>query len=615
MFKRYISLLIFLFLGYFAFSQAEVINRSAADSTLAPFYHGVASGDPTPNAVIIWTRLTTYDVGVLSGTWRVATDTNMINIVQQGVYSTDSTKDYTVKIDVTGLTPNTWYFYEFEYNGRNSIRGRTRTLPVGNVDQLRFAFASCTNYPAGYFNVYDRIWERNDLDAVLFLGDYIYEYGSKSYGTTRTDVMPPTEIIKLSDYRLRYSTYRLDPATIKLHQQVPFYSVWDDHELANNTYKDGAQNHTPGVEGNFYTRKSDAQRAYNEWMPIRLPEAGNESKIWRSYKFGDLAEVFLLDTRMYDKSYEDINRNDTTKKILGDEQMEWLKNGLIQSTAKWKILAQQVMVGNLDPFGIVLNNDQWDGYPVERKKLYDIILDNNIKNVVVLTGDIHTAWAMDLPYNKNKYNGLTGQGSVAVEFVTASVTSPSSPVPLEPLYPLVSLVLPHIKYVDLYKKGYGVLDLRSNKAQGDFYTVTRVDKIDKGQKYEKGFYTLENTRWLKKANTATQKIEPNIYLAPFTPRVSTPTPIKNNIKNAVILGVYPNPFINDIQMQFSLFQTNQVNIEIVDMAGKLVFSKDLGILPKGLHNQSLTIENIPSGIYSLLIRSGQDIIQKTIQKF
>jgi alkaline phosphatase D len=614
MLKKLLFLLNFAMLSV-VFAQDDYNQRSAAEENLAPFYHGVASGDPTPNSVIIWTRITTDIAGSITGNWKMATDTNMLNVIQQGTFATDSSKDYTVKIDVTGLNPNTWYFYEFEHENKYSLRGRTKTAPVGGVEQLRFAFVSCSNYPAGYFNAYNRIWERNDVDAVLHLGDFIYEYGGTEYGSTRKDQLPRNEIITLEDYRLRHSTYKLDPALRTLHQNFPFITVWDDHETANNSYKDGAQNHTPGVEGNWYVRKSNGQRAYDEWMPIRLPEAQNTNKIWRKYAYGDIAEIFMLDTRLYDRSYEDINRNDTTKKLLGDEQMEWLKNSLINSTAKWKILGQQVMVGNLDPLGIVLNGDQWDGYPTERKKLYDIILNNNIKNVIVLTGDIHTAWAMDLPYNRNNYNANTGAGSVGVEFVCTSVTSSASPVPLEPLYPIVSAVLPHIKYVDLFKKGFGILDLKQTQAQGDFYSVNRIDRLDAGQKYERGYFTLENTRWLKKATTATTKQIPNLYLAPITPRVFNATPIRNNNINATILGVYPNPFVREVYIQFNLFQATNVNIELIDMLGNVVYKKDKGLLTKGLYNELLNIENVASGNYRLLVRSGNSIIQKSVQKF
>lgn len=249
------------------------------------------------------------------------------------------------------------------------------------------------------------------------------------------------------------------------------------------------------------------------------------------------------------------------------------------------------------------------------KKLYDIILDNDIKNVITLTGDIHTAWAMDLPYDKTKYDPKTGKGSVGVEFVCTSVTSPSVPFPLDPLYPIVYGVLPHIKYTDLHWKGFSILDLKTTQAQGDFYTVSRIDKLDAGKKYVTGYYTLDNTRWLKKANQETNKIVPNIYFSPFYPRLASQTPIKNNLKSGVIIGVYPNPFIQDIQMQFNLFHTNPVMIQIVDMNGKMVFQKDMGTMNKGLHNEKISVENIPAGIYQLLIRSGNDIIAKSVQKF
>jgi alkaline phosphatase D len=255
---------------------------------------------------------------------------------------------------------------------------------------------------------------------------------------------------------------------MRLHQQFPFITAWDDHETANDAYMDGAENHTPATEGPWSVRKAAGQQAYDEWLPIRLPEAGNENKIFRRLNYGNLADIFMLDTRLFSRTIQSSDPNDTSKHIIGNEQLEWLKNELLNSTATWKIIGQQVMVGNLTPFGLTLNADQWDGYTADRKQLYDIILNNNIKNVIVLTGDIHTAWAMDLPYNTSTYNPGTGAGSVGVEFVCTSVTSSSSPVPLQPIYSLIKTLLPHIKYVDLYKKGFGILDLKSDKAQGNF---------------------------------------------------------------------------------------------------------------------------------------------------
>lgn len=607
-------LLLFGFSTY-AIDPIDITERSTVDTSLVPFYHGVASGDPTPNAVIIWTRVTPETAGTVNGTWRVALDTNFTSIVQSGTFSADSTRDYCVKIDVTGLQPDTWYFYEFTALGRNSLTGRTKTAPVGGINQLRFAFVSCSNYPAGFFNSYDRIRERNDIDAVLHLGDYIYEYANNQFGSARGDQLPTYEILKLADYRQRYSSYRLDPSCRKLHQQFPFISVWDDHETANNSYTNGADNHTPATEGPWNLRKAAGQEASDEWMPRRLPEAGNTNKIWRKLSYGNLADVFMLDTRLYDRSLQGGNTNDTNRHIIGNEQMQWLKTELINSTAKWKILGQQVMMGNLTPFGITVNNDQWDGYNAERKKLYDIILNNNIQNVIVLTGDIHTAWAMDLPYNTAAYNANTGAGSVGVEFVCTSVTSAASPVALDPLYPLVSALLPHIKYVDLFKKGYGILDLTDAKAQGNFYANKTIATKDTAQTYETGYYTLPGTRWLKKATSQSVKIDPTHYQAPENPRQNIVTGIKNKSTDLIVLSAYPNPFIDRISIQFNTASNANLDLKLYDISGKLVKQMDLGYLTKGLYNKTILLDNLASGAYKLVLSNNYEIIERTIEKF
>ncbi|MTI21611.1 T9SS type A sorting domain-containing protein [Fulvivirga sp. RKSG066] len=268
------------------------------DPALKPFYHGVASGDPLQNRVIIWTRVTPESDGTIPVSWRVATDPNMTNVVNNGVYYTDASKDYTVKVDVGGLLSATTYYYDFNALGATSITGRTRTAPEGDINQLRFAVVSCSNYQDGYFNAYERISERNDIDALIHLGDYIYEYEAGGYGYSE-DVnrghIPENEIISLMDYRIRYSYYRLDPQLRKAHQQLPFITIWDDHEFANNAYMDGAENHQSN-EGEWNARKNNAYQAYFEWMPIRSTEDPN--RIYRKINYGNLMDLILLDTRV-----------------------------------------------------------------------------------------------------------------------------------------------------------------------------------------------------------------------------------------------------------------------------------------------------------------------------
>jgi len=243
-----------LIISLFGFSLSTVLAQSPmsadrlyVDSLLAPFYHGVASGDAAQESVFIWTRITT-DEGSPVVEWSVATDTNMVNLVQTGTASTSADRDYTVKAEITGLQPNTYYFYEFKYDNKYSLRGRTKTLPSGDISNVRLGVVSCSSFPHGYFNVYQVLQQRNDVDAIIHLGDYIYEYGKDEYGDVRVPD-PETEILTLADYRIRYSMYRLDSMLMRLHQQYPFYTIWDDHEFADNAYVDGAENHTTATEG------------------------------------------------------------------------------------------------------------------------------------------------------------------------------------------------------------------------------------------------------------------------------------------------------------------------------------------------------------------------------
>ena len=447
-----------------AFAQVQKVLT--LNPVLRPFYHGVASGDPLADRVIILTRLTPDSgwTGSADVLWRVATDTGMTNVIQNGTFTTDQNVDYTVKIDVSGLSPNTFYYYEFTHNGYNSIRGRTKTAPVGPVDSLRFAVVSCANYEAGYFNAYKVIKDRNDVDAIIHLGDYIYEYEHDGYAFNATANRiwdPANEIIVLNDYRTRYSTYHLDQDLMRLHQQFPFFNIWDDHEYANDAYIGGAENHTEGTEGAWVDRKAYAQQAYFEWIPIRPQGVGNDSIIYRVIPYGDLVDFIMLDTRIHGRdeqvaaSSPDVN--DTNRTILGADQFAWLKQQLSGSSKQWKVLGQQVMIAPLEAFGQPVNADQWDGYASDRSKLMNYILDSNVTDVVAITGDIHTSWANDMPTATYQSDGT---GSAFVEFVTTSVTSPglSMSVPVS----LIQAMNPHIKYTELTHKGFTILEHHEN---------------------------------------------------------------------------------------------------------------------------------------------------------
>lgn len=335
------------------------------------FGHGVASGDPLSDRVIIWTRITSdRNVEAITVDWSVATDASMANVVASGQVDTDATVDYTVKVDAEGLSADTTYYYQFSAAGVSSVIGETKTLPTGDVSNVKLAVCSCSNFAFGNFNVYKEI-SKAGADVVVHLGDYIYEYRSGVYPDAdniaeNRQPDPQEEIITLDQYRARYNQYRRDADLQAAHQNTPFICVWDDHELANDAYKDGAQNHSDD-EGSFADRRAAAFQAYHEWLPIRTES--DRSVIDRSFDFGDLLSLHMMDTRQVARtkslSYSDFNFSgsaqevaaekarltqalkDTNSTLLGAEQEQRVFNRLSGSTATWQVLGQQVLMGRM----------------------------------------------------------------------------------------------------------------------------------------------------------------------------------------------------------------------------------------------------------------------------
>lgn len=462
------------------------------------FWHGVASGDPLSTAVMLWTRVSPEGDGPVEVFWEMAYDPDFTRRVRSGTTSTSGERDFTVKIDADGLHPGTVYFYRFRSLGRASIVGRTRTAPTRRVRSLRFAVLSCSSYASGYFHVYRSVAERTDLDAVFHLGDYIYESGGGS-GDRRHD--PPREILTLADYRTRYAQYRRDPDLQAVHQQHPFIAVWDDHESSNDAYADGAENHDPATDGDWVARKAASQQAYFEWMPIRQTDDG---RIWRSFSFGPLLDIVMLDTRLWGRdaqatpSQSDVI-NDPERTLLGDDQEQWLAETLRGSTAQWRLIGQQVMMAQLLLGGVPLNADQWDGYAGSRTRFLDVLEGDAVSNVVVLTGDIHTSWANDIsrdPRPGGTYDPDTGEGSLAVEFVTPSVTSSSLSSVTPAIFELLSESNPHIRWAELTQKGYVVVDVDDARVQGAWFFVTDIAQPDYTEAFAVAFSSLDGQNHL-----------------------------------------------------------------------------------------------------------------------
>lgn len=437
------------------------------------FGHGVASGDPTSDSVLLWTRVTPRESGPTSGSFEVFDSLAFGAPLVEGSFTTDEDRDYTVKVEARGLSPGTTYYYRFHCQGATSPVGRTRTAPRGEVERLRVLVFSCAAYAAGYFHAYRTAALRADVDFCVHLGDYIYEHGNAEFGTTR-EYDPPEEVLTLADYRRRYAHYRLDPDLQAVHQQFPFVTIWDDHEVANDAWRDGAQNHQ-SAEGDYADRKRAAQQAYFEWVPVRETEPG---RVYRSFGYGDLVDLMLLDTRHWGRdrqlSADDPALSDEARSILGSDQEQWLEETVVASEARWRLLCQQVMLTSL-PLGIG-NNDAWDGYPANRERLYELVESHSLHNVVILTGDIHMSWAFDVvPRDAEAYDPESGEGSIAVEFVAPSVTSPSlDREPAETLEAAVAEV-PHVRLAQLWKRGYLLLDIDHERLQGEWYLFERVD--------------------------------------------------------------------------------------------------------------------------------------------
>lgn len=481
------------------------------------FRHGVASGDPLSDRVMLWTRVTPKaPAGSQTVSWVIARDPTLAQVVARGEAETGAARDFTVKLDATGLRPATTYYYRFESMGERSAIGRTRTLPVSGVSRIRLGVVSCSNLPQGYFNAYACLANRGDLDAILHLGDYLYEYANQQYGdgTKYGRIpMPNKEMVALQDYRERHAQYKADPDSQEIHRQHPFIVTWDDHEFANNTWQGGAQNHDPS-EGDWLARRHAAQQAYYEWMPIREDELTAQSRIYRTFRFGNMATLFMLDTRLIGRERQS-DRDDAAtielpnRQLLGAEQEGWLAEQLVTSVrnqSSWSLLGQQVMFAPQTETGMRPSNpDSWDGYRAARGRVFDMVERARVENLCVLTGDVHSSWAYDLPRRPfGGYDKATGKGSVGVEFAGTSVSSPSNlgrgPDGEQQLAAAMA-ARPHLHYVDGRYRGYFVVDLTRDRLQADFYAVATIEERSAKERFEKGFITESGRNHLIAAST------------------------------------------------------------------------------------------------------------------
>ncbi|MEL4176342.1 alkaline phosphatase D family protein [Corynebacterium bovis] len=506
------------------------------------FVHSVASGDPLADGVIIWTRVTpvpeaTPGSGVGAPTrvrWEVATDPQMGGVVRSGEVTATTDNDHTVKVDVRGLQPATTYFYRFTVldgpaRDQRSRTGRTRTAPAPGTrpDRVRFGVCSCSNMESGYFRAYRDMVGRDDLEFVLHLGDYTYEYAAGEYpglyNTVVRPVAPADRTTSLTDYRVRQGSYHQDPDLADLHAAKPFICIWDDHEFADNVWRDGIAGNSGEPGDNFPAIKAAATRAYFEWMPVRTEGRDDNRHLYRTLRYGDLFELVIPDLRSY-RDYEllqsgwpgflqsdpDMLRSAGRdgRSMMGETQFTWFRDVVTASTAQWQVIANEVMFApmtlpnTLDPQvadwlvnqvgmprqGIALNTDQWDGYMAERQKVIETFVETNKRNVVFLTGDIHTSWAADIPRDPAAFRMNQNHDVVATEFVTPSVSAGSAfdtiakTRELAPLaegllgigQDLLRQVAPWYKWIDLRFHGYMAVEVSADRTHCDWFFTDDV---------------------------------------------------------------------------------------------------------------------------------------------
>lgn len=504
-----------------AFGAGALAAPAAAQTLRRGFTHGVASGEPRAASVLLWTRYVPARGDAATLGWEVAEDPGFGRIVRKGDAIASPDRDHCVRAAVDGLTPGRWYYYRFTGPDRSqSVIGRTRTLPEGRAAQFRIAAFSCANKPFGWFNAYAHAAARNDIDLVLHLGDYIYEYPRGDYPSDQQTVagrpiLPAGEIVQLAEYRARYASYRDDPDLQRLHQLYPALNIWDDHETSNDAWKDGAQNHQPDTEGTWDARKAIARRAFREWLPMSDDD-------YASYQIGDLVTLLRLETRLIGRdqpldfgaavagaadlkaalaAFRDGPLADPRRSMMGADQERWVADQLrasVRRRTRWQLVAQQVLMGRLvtspeatpdwlgpepserarqrltigiatSKAGIPFNPDSWGGYPAARARLLKAAQDANA-NFVTLAGDSHNAWAFELA-NGGKPAGL--------EFGTNSVTSPGFEGSLRGVRPEVvarSLVAanPELEWCDTSRRGYMTVTFTRDAVRSDWVLLDTV---------------------------------------------------------------------------------------------------------------------------------------------
>lgn len=580
MFMKLLQFLVLFLCSIEAFAQTFPENINL-DTTHFPFTYGVTSGDPTIDRVIIWTRIESNQTE--SVTWQMSKDSLFSNIDQTGTFITDSQRDWTVKVDVENLEAQTNYYYRFiSQQGEFSDVGHAKTAPISDYDHSRLAIMSCSSIYSGFFNAYQRIAERKDLDLIIHVGDYIYDFVDADE-QVRVPEPFPIDPITLEEWRERHRYYLMDPNLRAARKAHPWIVLWDNHDV------DGQAGH-----------EFAPIQAFMEYVPVRLPNPNDSTLIYRKIAYGSLMDIFVTDVLIY-KSQDTLS--DGTISMIGNAQYDWLTQNLTASTAKWKLLPMQnLMAGwsiqNVPAFvGIgqngVLDPSNWDGYDADRDRLLNYISTNNIDNVVVLSGDSHVSIVADLttdPQNNSIYNSQTGQGSVAVEFLPTSITRGNFDEmgfgwAIGIVTPIMEAENPNHVFMNLVDHGYGLLDVKQDSCVAELW-YSEILNASNIESFERGYIVKDGENHWRR-NQTTQATPPK-----------TEGSVSISEKENFAFKLYPNPakksFVIENDGNFKV-----TNVSLFSSDGKI--SRNLKPNSENSTKQSFSLTGIPKGTYQLRI--------------
>ncbi|MFN8394093.1 MAG: alkaline phosphatase D family protein [Bacteroidia bacterium] len=588
-------LLPLLLIGCTAAAQTTYPPNIFADTAQAPFLWGVGSFDPTADHVILWTKVDPQGgSSPITLHWETFGDAALTQPIGNGTAMASSTTNWTAKYDVSYPAAGTYYWYRWhDGNGHYSAVGRTKTAPTGMVPQLRMAVMSCSSIFSGYFNAYRRIGERNDLDLVIHLGDYIYDFVDQDE-QVRVPVPAPIDPQTLAEWRDRQDYYLLDPDLRLARQNHPWTVIWDNHD----------------VDGDSPQHMADAIQAFQEYVPMRLQNSGQPDKIYRSLSYGELVDLHLTDVETQ-RDMDTLPNGDWS--IMGNAQWDWLSQSISASNARWHLIGNEKMftqfstagLGSLISFGDgpVADSSAWDGYNADRVRLLDYLDQNGIDNTIILSGDIHMSFICDAPSDYNNYDPGTGSGSKAMEFLPTSISRGNfdeagiTGFLAQLVQVAIETANPHHVHSELTSHGYGILDIRPDTATAEFW-YSPILQISTSESFSTGYYAVTGeNHWRRSA------ISSPTGLITALPAPDEVLPMR--------VEVFPNPVRDYATLRWTEPRGKSAKISILESStGRVVATPgEIGHTFSNHAERRLDLRDLPSGHYQILLESSSQSLR------